>query len=117
LGYKIVLINGNPEQTWDQETTIYSDMVLSVVVEQGAFFQDPAFGLAALPKSISDATVPLIRQRFEQAWKWLLDTGKAKSIAVTATPDKDNKNRVNISAEAVQANDLVIPFSLFVEVV
>jgi hypothetical protein len=117
MGYKIELVNGLLEQTYEQDATIYTDMVLSVNVEQGSFFLDTSFGLAALPKAITAQTVPLIKQRFEQAWQWLIDTGKAKSIDVLVEQDSDDKDRVNVSAQAVQANDQVVTYEAFVEVI
>lgn len=116
MGYKVIMNQGHPELTWEQETTILTDMVLSILVPRGAFFHDPNFGLPELPKKLTPENIPLVRQRFQEALQWLINTGKAKSIDIIAEQDEDWPNRVNIAARAVQSNDQLVTYETFVEV-
>ena len=117
MGYIIILNNGVAEQSWDQDNTIATDLLLSCLTPQGSFFLNPDFGLPALPKKIDDQAIALIQQRYSKAVKWLLDTHKAKSISVIAEQDMDDTSRIDVAITAVQANDQIVTFETFVEVV
>lgn len=117
MGYKITLdANGNPEMSFDQDATIGTDLLLSTLVPQGAFFLDPSFGLRELPKKITDQNIGLVKDYFSESAKWLIDAGKAKKIDILVEPDEE-KNRINVEEKALQANDTEIAFETFVPVV
>lgn len=117
MGYKIIMNQGNPEMSFDADPTIATDLALSCLVEKGSFFFDMDFGLRAMPKKNTPENAALVPGYFDEAVKWLLDTGQAKTINVIAEPDNDNPDRVNVKVDAVQANDAPAEFETFVEVV
>jgi hypothetical protein len=116
-GYAIGLVDGLPVMSWDQDATIATDLLLSALVPQGAFFLDPSFGLRDLPKKITDGNAGLVKDYFQESSQWLVDAGKAKSIEVIAEPDLQEKSRINVKQTAIQANDEPAEFSTFVPVV
>ncbi len=116
MGYKIEMVDGLPEMSLEQDATIGTDLLLSALVPQGAFFLDPTFGLRELPKKITDQNRGLVKDYFAESAKWLLDAGKAKSIDVLVEPDEE-KNRLNVKQAAEQANDTEVSFETFVPVV
>lgn len=118
MGYEITLdADGNPQQSYDQDATIATDLLLSAMVPQGAFFLDPTFGLRELPKKITADSLGLVKDYFTQSSKWLLDGKKAQSITVLVEPDLTDKSRVNVQQTAIQTNDTVVTFETFVPVV
>lgn len=117
MGYKIIMTNGRPEMTWDQDPTIATDLLLSAVVQQESFFFNPGFGLRALPKKNTEQNISLIRDYYKESCKWLIDVGKAKSIDVIAERDDDLAERVDVQETARQANDQIVTFGTFVDVV
>lgn len=117
MGFTIVLNNGLPEMTFAQDPTLATDLLLSAMVPRGSFFFDPAFGLRELPKIITENNVGLVRDYYAESCKFLIDSGRAKSIEVTAEPDDDNADRINVQEKAVQANDTPASFETFVGVV
>ena len=117
MGYKIKMINGLPEMSYDPDPSIATDLLLSAMVPQGSFFLAPSLGLRPLPKKLTDGTIGLVRDYFRESAKWLLDAGKAKSIDVIAERDDDERGRVNVQETAVQANDNVAEFETFVGVI
>jgi phage gp46-like protein len=117
MGYKITLNNGSPEMSFDQDTTIATDLLLSAMVQQGSFFFDPTIGLRELPKKNTDQNVALVEDYFKRSCKWLVDIGRAKSIAVLVERDDVQKDRINVKETAVQANDKSAAFETFVGVI
>ncbi len=117
MGYQITLQDGLPQQTWEQDETIATDLLLSCEIARGSFFGFTDFGLPALPKKSSPQTLALIEQRFFAAVKWLIDIGRAKSIDVIAEPDDLERDRINVAMTAEQANGQIVTFETFVEVV
>jgi phage gp46-like protein len=117
MGYKIIMNQGHPELTYEQDLTIATDVALSILVEQGAWFLDTTFGMPALPKKDTDQNLALIPGRCKQATKWLIDAGKAKSIEAIAERDNDTQGQVDIRVDATQANDQPVQFETFVPVV
>lgn len=117
MSYKIILNNGNPEMSYDQDATIATDLLLSAMVQQGSFFLDPSFGLRELPNKITDQNMGLVKDYLKQSSRWLIDAGKAKSIDVLVEPDLTEKNRLDIQESATQANDTVATFETFVPLV
>lgn len=117
MGYKITLLDGLPVQSYDQDGTIATDLLLSALVPRGAFFLDPSRGLRAMPKKITDQSLGLVKDYFKESSKWLIDAGRAKSIDVLVEPDLTEGNRIAVEETAVQANDAVVTFETFVPVV
>lgn len=117
MSYKITMQNGLPIASYDQDATIGTDLLLSAMVQQGAFFLNPSFGLREMPKKITDGNNGLVKSYLKDSCKWLIDAGKAKSIDVLVEPDLIEKNRLDIQESATQANDTVVTFEIFVPVV
>ena len=117
MGYKITLVNGKPERTYDQDETIATDIALSLLVEQGSWFFDRTFGRRKRNKKNTAQSIGELVQDCNQALKWLLDTGKAKSIDVIAEPDVNDRTRANVMVTAGQANDKIVTFQTFISVI
>ncbi len=113
MGYQYTLKDGKPEMTFNPDATIATDLLFSALVRQNSFFLDPGFGLDLAKKN----NPALIADSYKAAAKWLIDTGKAKSVDVTAEPDDDDKGRVNVLEKARQANDEPATFETFVGVI
>jgi len=117
MGYKIVLVNGIPEMTYEQDATIGTDMLLSAMVEQGAFFLDPKFGLPPHPRKMAEETPDIVRDQHAGALAWLTETGRAKRVDVVAVPDPGTRDRVNVKAEAEQPNGKTVSFETIAGVI
>jgi hypothetical protein len=117
MGFQIKLIDGLPVMSYDPDATIATDLLLSAMVPQGAFFLDPGFGLREMPKKLTIDSPGLVKDYFKESSKWLITAGKAKSIDFLVEPELTEKSRINVQQTAIQANDTVVTFETFVPVV
>lgn len=117
MGYKITMNQGVPEMSFDADETIATDLLLSALVPLGGFFLDSAFGLRELPKSITEQNSGLVKDYFEESAKWLVDSGKAKSVSALVEKDLQEPSRLNVKETALQANEEPVTFETFVPVV
>lgn len=116
MGYKITLQNGAPVASYDRDATIGTDLLLSALVPQGAFFLDPGFGLRAMPKKLTDQGLGLVQDYFKESSNWLLKANRAKTIDILVERDSE-LGRVNVRQTATQADDTVVTFETFVPLV
>lgn len=116
MGYKITLQDGAPVASYEQDATIGTDLLLSALIPQGAYFLDPGFGLRAMPKKLTEQSLGLVEDYFRESADWLLKAGRAKSIDVLVEQDSE-LGRVNVQETAVQADDTVVTFETFVPLV
>ncbi len=104
--------------SFEQTDTIANNIWLSLNVRRGSFFARPEFGMRELPNKNTPRAAALIEQYAKEALQWILDLGRATSIAVEAERDPVNHpNRIILRGEAVQADGRQISFEHFVEVV
>lgn len=115
MGYKYTLDeNGLPIMSYDPDATIATDLLLSAMIEKGAWFFNRDFGREKEPAKIRADTVKLVESTFKNAAKWLLDNGRAASIETTAKQDPGDRTRIDILQEAKQANNQPAKFETFV---
>lgn len=105
--------------TFDEAGDIGNNIYLSVAVEKGSFFHNPAFGLRRRGRLKNTATTAaLIRQDYLEALRWLVDTGRARSVEVFVERDRtQDLGRLKVLIEAVQADGRTVTFTTFKEVV
>ncbi|MDH5298118.1 MAG: phage GP46 family protein [Desulfobulbaceae bacterium] len=110
--------DGLPQMTYDRAATIFNNIVLSWTIRRGSLFVRPLFGNRFhLLKKNTARTEALAEEYGKEALQWLLDTGKAIAIRVTAQRDANDRNRLNMRAEVTQADGLVVTFDHFVRIV
>lgn len=97
------------------EDTIKNNMINSVMVPLGNFFQRPSFGsrVTAVIK-ITDNSLELIKSYVLESLQWLLDTGRAVSHEVEVT--QADRHRIKIDLSTIQADGREITFAVFKEV-
>lgn len=89
--------------------TIMNNIYLSLIVRKGtwAFAPDLGSRLHLLQREkLLDRVATLAKQYCDEALKWIIDAGRAESIEVTATLDKEN-SRLTCLIEAVQKGQSV----------
>jgi phage gp46-like protein len=121
MDYAIAIENGAlaGSMTWDACTTLSNNIYLSLAVERGSWWHNPAFGLRRRERMKNTATTAaLIRHDYLDALQWLVDTGRAQSVAVAVEQDWTvDLHRLKIQVEVVQADGRVATFETFREVV
>lgn len=121
MDFRIDMNAGTPVMTFEKATDIRNNILLSLTVRRGSWFQNPDFGsrLHLLERSKNTPrTSQLAIDYAKEALRWLIDTGKAKSIDVSAERNALQDNGcLKLLVEAVQANEARVAFTAFVEVV
>lgn len=104
--------------TFEPAEDIFNNIVLSWTIRRGAFFAAPWFGNRFhLLKKNTARTEALAEEYGREALAWLLETGRASNIRVTARRDMtQDRNRMMLWAEGTQADGRVVTFERFVEV-
>lgn len=106
--------NGNPEVSWDKPDNISTLIYTSTQIPKGKLFNMPDFGLDLSDiKKVTVNNINKIKSRIEAALKWLLETGKAKTIKVIVEKDSSDLSRINYKVEAVQADGIPVTVSYF----
>lgn len=109
---------GLPEMGFDKAGDIRNNAFLSLVIQRGAWWFDPAFGsrLHEIKKATSDA--PALAEAYaKEALKWLLDVGRAKAIEVTASLLRGVTSSLRLNIVITRADGTPVNFEHFVEVV
>ena len=121
MDFLVETVDGLGEMTFTKAEDIRNNVFLSLVVRRGSFFQNPGFGsrLHLLKRAKNTVkTAQLAVEYAKEALQWLLDTGRAKKIEVTAERDvTQDLHRLKLLVEATQGNERKVTFSTFVEVV
>lgn len=119
MDFAIAMQDGRGEMTFEMAENIFNNIYLSLKVRKGSFFQNPEFGsrLHLLKKNTPRAAA-LAEEYAKEALQWLIDTGRSKKIEVFAERDRlQDLNRLKLLVEVTQADDKIVPFEDFVEVV
>lgn len=106
------------DMTFNPADSLANNVWLSLNVRRGSFFAAPQFGsrLHLLQKNTAK-TAELAVAYAQEALKWLLDTGRATSIDVSAQRDPvDFPNALLLNGTVVQADGRVFTFKQFVGV-
>jgi len=116
MDFKIETKSGIPQMTFEKDYSIRNNIFLSLTLARGAFFQDPTFGhrLNEVKKNTVNAPA-LVKEYAREALQWVIDTGRAKSITIET--ERGEKDRINISVSAVEADGNEVKFETFYEVV
>lgn len=119
MDFQLICDNsGVIDQTFDKAGDILNNIVISLSIKKGSWWQDPQFGLVDRPRlKNTPATARLIRQDVEQALQWIIDAGRATHIAVATWRDDSDRHRLNILVTATQADGRVVTYTTFKEVV
>ena len=118
MDFKIVYADGKGAMTFAPADSIANNIFLSLNIRKGTFFADPEFGMRELPGKNTPKSPELVEAYALEALQWILDTGRAKSITLSAYQDKEKyPDRILLTGEAIQADGRTVPFEQFVEVV
>lgn len=120
MDFRIDMVEGHPVMTLEKSPDIRNNVLLSLLVEQGAWFFNPRFGsrLHLLRREkLTPRVVDLAVSYAKEALQWLVDCGRARSIEVEAEADRNlQAGRVLLLVQLRQANGEPIAFRHFVEV-
>lgn len=109
------------QMTFDPAEDIMNNVFLSLMVKQGSWFQNPEFGsrLHLLQRAKNtEKTAALAEEYCKEALQWLIDTGRATSVAVHTQRDRtQDLHRLKFIVEVTEANGRQVTFERFVEVV
>lgn len=132
MDFSLTTQNGHIGFSYDETDSIINDVILSLTIKAvsfektsagkhvypGDWFLNPEFGHNCYEiKNTTDNDINMVIQYSKKALRWLLDSGRAKTINVTAKLNSDNKNRVDVAVDAVQSNGLIVTYSTFYEVI
>lgn len=121
MDFKVITEDAVGQMTFDKADNIFNNVYLSLMIEKGAFFQNPEFGsrLHLLKRAKNtEKTAALAEEYCKEALQWLIDTGRAKKIEVFTQRDRlQDLNRLKLLVEVTQADERKVSFETFVEVV
>ena len=116
MDFQVYLDQSNPSgnMTFIKNLDIRTDIYMSLNTKYGNFFQNPRFGskLSTIRK-VTNESINLAKQYVEQALAWLLNVGRATSIAVIVEQDLSDFNRLDIKVTATQPDGLIITYQQF----
>jgi len=100
--------------TWTKNTDIRTDMFTSLTINKGSFALNPTFGSDLYKiKKITESSLNLAKQYCQEALKWLIQVGRAKTIDVIVERDTDDFTRMNIKVTATQPNGLIVSWAMY----
>lgn len=106
--------NGVADIDWVKSDGITNAVYLSIMIQKGTLFNKPNFGLDLSDiKKLTDDKIPLIQGRCEQALKWMVDIGKARSFEVSVLKNTKAIGRVDISARVIKADGTPVDVDTF----
>lgn len=119
MDFAINMQEGMGQMTFTPADDIFNNIYLSLTVEKGSFFHNPNFGLRQRGRlKNTETTAALLRHDYLEALQWLVDTGRAKSVAVWVERDRrQDLNRLQLLCEVMQADGRTMTFETFKEVV
>ncbi len=95
-----------------------NNVFLSLAIEQGTFFQNPAFGLRRRerPKNTANNEA-LMAEDAKQALQWIIDAGRASKIEVFTERDRTvDLHRLKLLIQVTKADGSTVTFQHFVGV-
>lgn len=115
MDFTLNLVEGLPQMDFPAQDSMWNNIYLSLTIQKGSFFAAPEFGsdLHLLKKNTA-RTEKLLQGYVKVALKWLLDTGRAKSIDIIT---QRLQTRINYEVTIIKANGVPVSFQNFVEVV
>ncbi|MFA5751127.1 MAG: hypothetical protein WC898_02445 [Candidatus Paceibacterota bacterium] len=109
VGDIVVLLTAKAKSLSKQET--------GAPVYAGDCFFDPSIGSNVYEiKTVDKESLKRIKNSIEIALKPLKISKKVKSITVIVDKNMDDKNRVDVSIDAIQSDDTLVSYNQFYEV-
>ena len=97
-----------------KNTDIRTSMFLSMNINKGDFFQNRNFGNNLYKiKKITPQNIALAKQYIEDSVRWLIQTGRAKSIDVIVEQDSSMLGQLDIKITVTQPDGLIITYTQF----
>lgn len=120
MDFRIDMVAGLPVQTLDKAVDIRNNVILSLLVDRGAWFFNPKFGsrLYLLRREkLTQRVVDLAVSYAKEALEWLIECGRASKVEVSAVSDANlQAGRMLLHVQVTQANGEQVAFRHFVEV-
>ena len=104
-------------KTFEPVEDITNNIYLSLKIKKGSFFQNPTFGsrLYELDRAKNTAgTAALAEEYAKESLQWLIDTGRALSVAVTTEREQ---YRLKLLVEVTQTDGRQVTFEIYLEVI
>ena len=120
MDQRLTLHHGLPYQEQDAADHRFNNVYLSLVVERGSFFVNPAFGsrLHLLRRAkCTAATEAAVVDYCTEALQWLITAGRARAVAVQTERDLQTLGRINFTVTVTWADNVVTTYTSFVGVV
>lgn len=119
VDFRIDVSQGIGQMTFEKADNIMNNIYLSLMITQGSWFFNPQFGMRNTGRlKNTEQNAALVRDYAREALQWLLDTGKAVKIEVFSQIEKlIDIYRLKLLVEVTQANDRIITFELFKEMI
>lgn len=114
MDFAINTQDGAATMTWAKNTDIRTDMFTSLTINKGSFVLNPSFGSDLYKiKKITESSLNLAKQYCQEALKWLIQVGRAKTIDVIVERDTSDYTRMNIKVTATQPNGLIVSWGIY----
>ena len=119
MDFQIALQDNQADMTFTQGDTILNNLWISLAVERGTWWFNPAFGMRPVNRmKNTEKTVRLVKGYVEEALQWLLDNARASAIVVTVWQDiEQTTGRLTVLVEATQADGRLVTYETFISVV
>lgn len=119
MDFKIETFAGRGQMTFDKADNIMNNIYLSLMIEKGAFFFNPDFGLRKrIGLKNIDRYAALLVEDCKEALQWIIDKGRAVKFDISTERDKiQDIARLKLRIEATQADGRIVTFATFKEVV
>ncbi len=121
IDFALQISGSTAEMTFGQTTDLGNNVFLSLMVRQGSFFQDPNFGskLYLLQRAKNTAQNEALAIAYAQeALAWLIASGRAAAINVTAEINPAWLLwGMKLDVQVFQANGRQVTFTIYTPVV
>lgn len=106
------------DMAFEKSDSLANNIYLSLQVKKGSFFLNTSFGSRLHEiRKVTAPNIALAEAYCGEALRWLLWTGRVKSIEVTAERDTDNAHRINILVTALRHDGTSAAYQVFYSVV
>lgn len=119
MDYALALNDSGADLSFSKASDINNNIYLSLAIIRGTWWFNPEFGMRDTRRlKNTEQTARLVAEWIKEALQWLLDSGRASTIAVTMQRDpRQDPHRLRALIEVTQANGQQLTFEKFVEVV